>query len=263
MAPGNWPEGRLATNSVGGIKSSVDDSQWWQRLSSRLFDLKWSKADLARRSGVAYDSVNKYLRGVVDKPRGDILEKLSRAVGRDTRWLLFGDFSRASSTPAETMEAKKSFPLDASVTRSRYVAWDQLPRYSDLESGFERYSPRFNLLNYVSRHRYFSVPVPDRSMEPDFRLNEILICEVDTICNSNDYLIVSVKSDNFVYVRRFQLISSRRDPELQGVLKPSNPGFPEILMRKDNPVKILGKIVGYLEGTSSRPLKSTLSNSRD
>jgi transcriptional regulator with XRE-family HTH domain len=250
---GNWPEGRLAPHLSIDSNSPPHETKWWQRLSARLSDLKWSKADLARRSGVAYDSVNKYLRGAVDKPRGDILEQLSRAVGRDTKWLLFGDFGRPTFAAAEAMAAKKFFPLDASITRSSYVTWDQLPRYSDLEGGFERYSTRLSLANYVSRHRYFSVPVPDRSMEPEFRLNEILICEVDVVCNPEDCLIVSLKSDNDVYFRRFQASAIGRDPEVQGILKPSNPVFPEIQIRRDNPVKILGKIVGYLEGLTVRP----------
>lgn len=250
---GNWPEGRLAPRLVVDAKSSEHNLKWWQRLSARLYDLKWSKADLARRSGVAYDSVNKYLRGAVDKPRGDILEQLSRAVGRDSKWLLFGDLSRSTIAPAEAMAAKKYFPLDANITRSSYVTWDQLPRYSDLEGGFERFSTRLSLLNYVSQHRYFSVPVPDRSMEPEFRLNEILICEVDAVCNPDDCLIISLKSDNDVYFRRFKIAATGRDPNVQGILKPCNPVFPEIQIRRDNPVKILGKIVGYLDGVAARP----------
>ena len=250
---GNWPEGRLAPHLSKDAGISNHELKWWQRLSTRLSDLKWSKADLARRSGVAYDSVNKYLRGAVDKPRGDILDQLSRAVGRDSQWLLFGEFSRSTIAPADAMVAKKFFPLDASFTRSSYVTWDQLPRYSDLEGGFERFSARLSLLNYVSQHRYFSVPVPDRSMEPEFRLNEILICEVDAVCNPEDYLIVSLKSDNDVYFRRFQTAAMNRDPDVQGILKPCNPVFPEIQIRRDNPVKILGKIVGYLDGVAARP----------
>jgi transcriptional regulator with XRE-family HTH domain len=258
-ALGNWPEGRLAPPGSGEHKASHQgiqaqhETKWWQRLSARLSDLKWSKADLARRSGVAYDSVNKYLRGAVDNPRGDILEQLSRAVGRDTKWLLFGEIGRAMIAPADAMAAKKFFPLDASITRSSYVTWDQLPRYSDLEVGFEKHSTRASLLNYVSRHRYFSVSVPDRSMEPEFKLNEILICEVDVVCNPDDCLIVSLKSDNDVYFRRFQTAVIGRDSEVQGILKPSNPVFPEILIDRNNPVKILGKIVGYLEGVAVRP----------
>ena len=248
MAQSIWPEGRLASFHSNDVKPTLGDVKWWQRLSARLSDLKWSKADLARRSGVAYDSVNKYMRGVVDKPRGDILEQLSKAVGRDTRWLLFGDLDKPFSAPAGAMAAKKFYPLDTSITRSSYVTWDQLPRYSDLERGFANFSVRLSLLNHVSRYRYFSVPVPDRSMEPDFRINDVLICEVDAVCNPNDYLIVSQKADDDVYFRKFQIVPPGRDADLQGILKPSNPRYPEIQIRKDNPVKILGRIVGCLEG---------------
>lgn len=60
---------------------------WHDRLNQAWTDTGWSKAELARRSDVPYDSVVKYLAGKVDKPRGDILAKLSAALGKDDLWL--------------------------------------------------------------------------------------------------------------------------------------------------------------------------------
>lgn len=48
---------------------------WHDRLQRKRAELGWSKRELHRRSGVPYDSVVKYLKGDVDNPRGDILEK--------------------------------------------------------------------------------------------------------------------------------------------------------------------------------------------
>lgn len=42
---------------------------------------------MARRSGVPYDNVNKYLAGKVDKPRGDTLTALAKALGVEPLWL--------------------------------------------------------------------------------------------------------------------------------------------------------------------------------
>ena len=44
---------------------------WVKRLNDALQRSGWSKSELARRSGVNYDSLNKYLAGKVEHPRGD------------------------------------------------------------------------------------------------------------------------------------------------------------------------------------------------
>lgn len=64
--------------------------KWWERLQSAIDELGWSKAELQRRSGISYDSINKYLRGDVDNPRGNVLEKLAVTIGRPALWLKEG-----------------------------------------------------------------------------------------------------------------------------------------------------------------------------
>lgn len=64
--------------------------KWWERLQQRIDELGWSKAELSRRSGINYDSINKYLRGDIDNPRGNILEKLADTVERSMLWLRDG-----------------------------------------------------------------------------------------------------------------------------------------------------------------------------
>ncbi len=54
---------------------------WVKRLNDALQRSGWSKSELARRSGVNYDSLNKYLAGKVEHPRGDSLPRLARALG--------------------------------------------------------------------------------------------------------------------------------------------------------------------------------------
>lgn len=60
---------------------------WKTRLNAAFSTTGWSKAELSRRSGVSYDNVTKYLAGLVDKPRGDTLERLAVSLGIDTLWL--------------------------------------------------------------------------------------------------------------------------------------------------------------------------------
>lgn len=63
---------------------------WWQRLQQAIDELGWNKAELQRRSGISYDSINKYLRGEVDNPRGNVLDKLADTIGRPALWLKEG-----------------------------------------------------------------------------------------------------------------------------------------------------------------------------
>lgn len=72
---------------------------WHQRLERRRKALGWSKAELSRRSDLPYDSINKYLRGEVDQPRGDALERLAEAMGLRPAWLRDGDGAQLSRIP--------------------------------------------------------------------------------------------------------------------------------------------------------------------
>lgn len=60
---------------------------WITRLQNKFNDTGWTKAELARRSNVPYDNVNKYLAGKVDKPRGETLTALARALDVSVLWL--------------------------------------------------------------------------------------------------------------------------------------------------------------------------------
>ncbi|MDC7261837.1 LexA family transcriptional regulator [Shinella sp. HY16] len=64
--------------------------EWWQRLQKAIDDLGWSKMDLHEKSGVSYDSINKYLRGNTAQPRGAIMGKLAAAIGKTELWLREG-----------------------------------------------------------------------------------------------------------------------------------------------------------------------------
>lgn len=63
---------------------------WDGRLRIAFDQSGLSMRELASRSGVAYDSVNKYLRGDVKQPRGDRLDKLALALKIDPLYLRIG-----------------------------------------------------------------------------------------------------------------------------------------------------------------------------
>ena len=65
-------------------------TSWKTRLNEAFQTSGWSKTELARRSGISYDSLNKYLAGKVENPRGDSLPRLAKALGVDADWLRDG-----------------------------------------------------------------------------------------------------------------------------------------------------------------------------
>lgn len=77
---------------------------WNERLQTELDAKGWTKAELSRRSGVPYDSINKYLRGNIDQPRGDTVDRLADALGVDRLWLKEG-------VRAEPAAAKPGVPV--------------------------------------------------------------------------------------------------------------------------------------------------------
>lgn len=71
--------------------------KWHDRLHQRMKELGWNKAELSRRSGIPYDSINKYLRGDIEQPRGDALPKLADAIKKPVLWLRDGIDSESLS----------------------------------------------------------------------------------------------------------------------------------------------------------------------
>ena len=63
---------------------------WWQRLQEATDAKGWKKKELSKRSGIPYDSVNKYLRGDISQPRGDTLKILANTLGVSHIWLRDG-----------------------------------------------------------------------------------------------------------------------------------------------------------------------------
>ena len=84
--------GFQASNSLTRFfPAQYDPRMDWKERLKKAFDEKgWSKAKLARESGVAVDNVRKYVAGKVDQPRGDTLDRLADALGLDPLYLKEG-----------------------------------------------------------------------------------------------------------------------------------------------------------------------------
>lgn len=63
---------------------------WHLRLRTAVDEKGWTIKELSKRSGVSYDSVNKYLRGEVAQPRGKTLDKIADALQTSSLYLKEG-----------------------------------------------------------------------------------------------------------------------------------------------------------------------------
>ena len=227
--------------SQGTPRSMVGEVKWWHRLKLRMYDLGWSKAELSRRSGVAYDSINKYLRGVVDKPRGDILDQLSNAVGRDSRWLLFGDSQKSSFGASDGQSAKGKFPVFDDFPHIHFLSWEELREFTDVDSGIDKLATaRSNFsLNGVAGRGYFGVAVPDNSMAPDFNQRDLIVCATEFKPQNNDYVLVYLKTRKAIYFRRYETLRN------SFVLRPLNSDYQVFKDTDYDSVRFVAKIIRH------------------
>ncbi|WMT85599.1 helix-turn-helix domain-containing protein [Pelagibacterium sp. 26DY04] len=111
------------------------DMQWFERLQARMDELGWSKAELSRRSGVPYDSVNKYLRGNIEQPRGDAIDRLAGAIGKTVLWLRDGidapDPVRQPDVEGFDRSATMRIPVRGEVAAGQWL--ETVPFLDDLQ----------------------------------------------------------------------------------------------------------------------------------
>jgi transcriptional regulator with XRE-family HTH domain len=98
---------------------------WVQRLNDKFATTGWSKAELSKRANVPYDSVLKYLDGKVKQPRGDIMERLAKALDTTVLWLEHG----VENEPL-TKSLKKPAKLGMVPVKGRVKAGD----WQDIDS---------------------------------------------------------------------------------------------------------------------------------
>lgn len=108
---------------------------WSARLQSALTAKGWSKAELSRRSTVPYDSINKYLRGDIEQPRGDTLEKLADALEVDRLWLkegVRGPITRGPDVEGFTPADLARLPIRGEVAAGRWLETPALLQLSEI-----------------------------------------------------------------------------------------------------------------------------------
>ncbi len=82
---------------------------WHTRLKAKLDERGWSIAELGRRAGIETSLCNKYVHGRVKQPRGNVMERLARALDVDPLWLQFGVYAEPAPAPTTAGDTSSDF----------------------------------------------------------------------------------------------------------------------------------------------------------
>lgn len=187
---------------------------WNQRLNEVFTQTGWSKAELSRRSGVPYDNVNKYLAGRVEKPRGNTLPLLARALNVDPLWLEHGVEPELMDVPVLSMVSASNLRDQPGVTQADIDRWI---RVADL--------PRGDWVALAVEGDSMNLIAPDGSI--------ILVNRADDVLIDGRYYIFSVSHGAATFKRY------RRNPDR---LQPysTNPDHPSIPV--DGDLYVFGRV---------------------
>ena len=194
---------------VDGDASMVEKASyaWAKRLNDATARRGWTKAELARRAGIEYDALSKYMSGYVHQPRGDNIARLARALGLSPLWLRDGQGAQWAAVPVigYARGADSWVPID-----------DHAPGagYDDVTFGIDGDDP-------------VAIEVRGVSMAPVYRAGDCLICDR----RRGDDFAAIVLRDCVVLTRQDErLIKIVAPGSRRGVyrLRSYNPDYPDI-----------------------------------
>ena len=86
-------------------------THWSKRLRTACTNGRISYAELARMTGISEDSINKYVQGAVDQPRGTTVDVISKALGVSKLWLLHGVGESHGGSVPESLPRTVNIPF--------------------------------------------------------------------------------------------------------------------------------------------------------
>ena len=210
---------------------------WAERLKRLLQDEGWSVAEFHRRVNsmngpqISLSSIHKYLDGKVEKPRGDILERLAAPFGKSELWLLYGDSISNSAKPSliplyTLTEIGTLDPVTRTVRASevKSVVADR----EDVDAGL------------------VAVKLTDDSCAPDIKRGSTVFCNViqDDRIEPGSLVVAKVEGLPEGVCRKFRPLDARDQRRFK--LIAINPDYPDIEASPEHPAIIFGRVVKVL-----------------
>ena len=178
-------------------------SMWARRLKEAMDEAGMGKADLARRSGVPYDSVSKYVDGGVEAPRGDRLKRLAEALEVNRLWLTEGVGPKRNGVNLMT-NTNIAEPSQDAHSDTFQSSWPRdVPVYGTA-AGNDAGAVQLNegeVVDLVRRppglvgaRRVYGLYVVGDSMVPKFEPGELIYVHPDRPCRPGDYVVVQIQA---------------------------------------------------------------------
>jgi len=220
---------------------------WSERLNKRVEELGWTKQELSRRSGISYDRINKYMRGDVDNPRGDVPERLAAAIGVEPVWLGYGETRPAEliSTDRDTLGVNRLPPEQKLIP---LVSWAIVGRPNNANNTRSaKISEGFIVGDTSLGPRTFALRVENDCMFPRFQPGDIIICDPSAPVEPGEFVIAKVEDDESPVLMMYRPHGVRSGDNENFELVPLNKDYPTISSGESYSTTILAKVVRRIE----------------
>jgi transcriptional regulator with XRE-family HTH domain len=198
--------------------------EWHARLLQRIKDLGWPKVELARRAGLDKDRLYKWLRGGVDHPRGDVLERLAKAVGWTEHFLLYG------------------VELDQSDDRLPFYSWGELKMLDVVRRNSAEAVGMLKPNNDVGPDAFYTT-APDNSNAPGIMTGDRLLCDPAKPAAPGVFVIAKVVGHADPILARYKVKKTKGGKPIAVDLVPDNDKFETVEVRRMADMQILGRVV--------------------
>ena len=195
-----------------------------------------SQTEIAQKCGLSQATIYKYL---YSKPRPDIVTLGKFALGLNIDFYeLIGSMPQVPTSAKATLKKKDKQPTPTSLCLWRKVPilnWKQVPGWKNLTGPVHSDLSKDYIETDVPGARMFAIRVTDDSMEPEFRVGELVLVNPELEAMPNDY-VLTIHSDHGseeAALKQLKKLGNR------SFLHPLNPSYGDIPLTKNT--KLLAK----------------------
>lgn len=176
---------------------------WADRLRESMKERGWTVPEMARRSGVSADAINKYIQGVVENPRGSTIADLAEALGVSELWLKVGENAPIlSSNPP---------PAALPVKNDGWTKDIEIRGTAAGGNGEGAFQLSGDTIDYMKRpptltgRDVYGLYIENDSMEPRYFPGEPVIVDARRPPKSGDHVIIQIRAGDQIaaYCKRF------------------------------------------------------------
>lgn len=201
--------------------------QWWERLGKIIETRELAIEQVAKDARVPVKSLYGYLKGEVENPRGDVVQRLARAVQTSEPALRYGDAPTAIPLRrVPLLDMRKLAALK--VNQDPMSVWDGVS---------------YATVPVHMPDGAFAIALVDNSGEPEFMERDLIICDPGAEVLPGKY-VVAVTTDGAVPLfGRFRPLAhgDRRNFKIL----PRNEDYPEVEVGTKIKGFVIARVIGH------------------